>query len=249
MAGRGRTRGHALPVLGLAALTLGLLTIGVGCAGTSEENTPSPTNLSGDGGDGSGSPTSGTAPQSDPSDGAGAQNDRAGQFADELAKSDNQKQNEAQFFLRQGNMFYAESDYERAAELYEKALELDSSLQEAKTKLVNSLMFLGKRDGEIKSVVQQLGDEIKVGREQRLTEVRRLLDQAESALAEGDSDDAVRNAGQAREQLLMYDYGSISTDDLSERAEEFRDIAEDRVRQIRDVSVARVARHEVLLPM
>lgn len=234
----GRNFPGALLWCSLLALTLAL----AGCSGTADRSTAdpgaAPENAP------AGSATSETAAPVTNDSAANTTNDvqpvgvqdgdRASQFAEEISRGDSQRKSEAQFYLKQGNKWFNLADYERAEEMFKRALALDPDLQEARTKLTDSMMLLGKRDGEIRSVVEQFGDEIKVGKEQRLAEARRYVDSAQTALDEGDVDKAVRNAGRARELLLWFDYGTEDISGIQAQAQSLYDTAVQRAREMRD---------------
>lgn len=207
-------------------LVVGLLFVATGCSST-----------------GSNSSDSGTAPtnQPSPADAAPANNqnnntaargntappDAASRLVDEVKREADVRRRTARHYLEQGNRFFNDADYSRAERMYRQALDNDPTLEEARRRLQDSLMALGRRDGEIRSVLQELGAEIKVGQQQQLAEAKRLIQQGKDALADGDVDLALRQLGRARERFTWFDFGQDVTA-LSEEAQQLYDQARDQ---------------------
>ncbi len=156
-----------------------------------------------------------------------AQGDAASRLAEDMSKEEAVRRKDARYLLEQGNKAYAEGEYSRAETLYQRALAADPSLDEAREKLILTMMFLGKRDGEIRSVIQEFGDAAKVATQERLTEARRLIGDGERALEGGDLELALRSLSRAREIFLWYQFEGIDTQADEEKANALFDRAND----------------------
>lgn len=191
-------------VPGLLALTLF-----VGCSGTPD-----------DGGSAQAPPAGGSNPTPNgvsTGDGATAQDPSAGDSStgdpavdrvfDQMELGEQERARTAQFYLKQGQKNFSEADYRSAAENFEKALRYDPSSRSAREGLAQSQMFLGRRDGEIRTIFEQLGEEIQVLEAARLAEVRQLIAEGRDQLAQGEPEQALRALGRARERLIWFEYG------------------------------------------
>ncbi len=145
-----------------------------------------------------------------------------GDAAEDLVESArveaSRRRQEARYLYSVGNRWFSNGDYEKAEELFRKAIELDPTLTDAKRKRFQALMFLGRRDGEIRSLMQDFVDERQIRTEARLAEVRQLLNQGDEYLENDDVAQALRAYGRARENLVLFDYG-VDTTELMEEAE------------------------------
>ena len=132
--------------------------------------------------------------------------------ADEVNLAAQTNRATALWLVEQANTHFAEANYAAAERAYRRALDADPTLQEAKEKLSRCLMFLGRRDGEIRTVLQQFGEEVRVLEEQRLSEATRFLSDGKAALESGSIDEALSFLQRARERLIWFDYGVDVTD-------------------------------------
>ena len=144
--------------------------------------------------------------------------------ADEVNLAKQADRATANWLLEQANKLFAEANYAAAERAYRRALDADPSLQEAKEKLSRCLMFLGRRDGEIRTILQQFGEEVRVLEEQRLSEATRFLSDGKAALDAGDVDEALGLLQRARERLIWFDYG-VDVTDMQAEAQKLYDTA------------------------
>jgi len=145
----------------------------------------------------------------------------------EINLSEQERRSTARYYLNQADRLFAEANYRAAEQLYRRALRNDPSLQEAKTKLARSLMLLGRRDGEIRTVLQEFGEEVRVLEQQRLSDARRLINEGSASLDEGRLDEALDSLQRARERLIWFEYG-VDVSDLQDQAQALYDQARDR---------------------
>jgi len=131
---------------------------------------------------------------------------------DGMTLSEQERTRTAEFYLRQGQKNFAEADYRSAAKNFEEALRNNPKLQSAREGLAQSQMFLGRRDGEIRTIFEQLGEEVEVLEQERLSEVRQLIASARRALADGEAGSALRDATRARERLIFFNYDADTTE-------------------------------------
>ncbi|MFN0060507.1 MAG: tetratricopeptide repeat protein [Planctomycetota bacterium] len=221
---RFQTVGFQTVLLCLAAAAL-VSWSSVGCSAT-KTKTPAPPK--------SGSPTNDlnagqpagtpTTPPSQPASPGAGGNPAADRLIEQVQLDGKTKAQEAQYFLSLGNRWYNENDYRRAEEFFEKALQLDPSLQEARRKKVDCMMFQGKRDGEIKTVIEQFAAEREVATQQRLEDTRRLIALGKQHLANDNVQAALDNFVRARNNLLWFEYGTDITA-LKHEAESLFDAA------------------------
>jgi general secretion pathway protein D len=136
----------------------------------------------------------------------GADDPRVRDVFENLSLTDQEKRRAAEFYLNQARKNFGDGDYRSAAENFEKSLQNNPTSRDARDGLAESLMLLGRRDGEIQSVIQQLGEEIVVGQQARLVEVRQHMEKARAYLQEGDATNALSEASRAREQLIYFNY-------------------------------------------
>lgn len=223
-----RRCGRGITGTSTALLALLALVLFVGCSGTpddgaSENTAPAGQEpmANGDSADGARGADTGSGSRSPMS-----QTDAVDDIFDQMSLGEQERKQTAEFYLRQARKHFGESNYRSSAELYQKALEYDPSLEEAKEGLASSQMFLGRRDGEIRSVFEQLGEEIPVLEQARLAEVRQLLSEGRAALDEGRTDEALRAFTRARERLIWFEYG-VDVTDLQEQAQALYDQARD----------------------
>lgn len=127
---------------------------------------------------------------------------------DQLEMEAQARKRTAQHYYTQGLKFFKDADFVRAEDMFRKAYDQDPTLTDARRKLGEAMMFLGKRDGEIRTTLEQLGEEIRVGQQQQLAETRRLIDDGRSALDDGEVDRALQNLSRARERLVWFDFGT-----------------------------------------
>ncbi|MGE3166409.1 MAG: hypothetical protein AB7O52_16010 [Planctomycetota bacterium] len=159
----------------------------------------------------------------------------------------------AQHYLEQGDRRFEEADYGRAERMYRLALENDPTLDAAREKLQQSLMALGRRDGEIRGIVEELGQQIRVGKQQQLAETRRLVQTGKEALAAGRVREALRDLGRAREQLIAFDFAEDVTQlrneatALYDQARDQRLVLEEEDRLRREQAAIDQAREETRL--
>ncbi len=144
--------------------------------------------------------------------------------ADEVNLAAQTNRATALWLVEQANTHFAEANYAAAERAYRRALDADPTLQEAKEKLSRCLMFLGRRDGEIRTVLQQFGEEVRVLEEQRLSEATRFLSDGKEALESGSIDEALSFLQRARERLIWFDYG-VDVTDLQAEAQSSYDTA------------------------
>ncbi len=140
----------------------------------------------------------------------------------ELALQEQARQREAAYTLEQANRYFNEADYRKARDLYKRVLDLNPRVKEAKERYTTCLMFLGQRDGEILSTMEQYADEIKVANQSRLAEAVRYIEEAKKARAAGEIEAALRQLTRAREQFLWYSYESVG--DVSAYRSEAEDL-------------------------
>ncbi len=138
--------------------------------------------------------------------------DRVQRVADEVSLALQERRKTAQWLLSQADKLFAEADYSAAERAYRRALDADPSLQDAKTNLARCLMFLGRRDGEIRTILQQFGEEVRVLEQQRLSEAARFLSEGKQALEDNRNDEALDLLQRARERLIWFEYGVDVTD-------------------------------------
>jgi len=192
--GSGRRGGRRL-LASLAATIALALALAVGCSGTPDEKPAEP----------SAPPAAGEQPAGETA--ASRQPSDPDELIEQMEIGAKERKRSAEFYLRQGQKNFSDADYRSAAENFERALRLDPGLDAAREGLAQSQMFLGRRDGEIKTIFEQLGEEAKVLESARLAEVRQLLEEGKKLLAEGDPERALRSLTQARERLIWFEYG------------------------------------------
>ncbi|MGE4619892.1 MAG: tetratricopeptide repeat protein [Planctomycetota bacterium] len=173
-----------------------------------------------------------------------ADDDKVKRVADEVSLAEQERRRTAQWLLSQADKLFAEADYSAAERAYRRALDADPSLQEAKGNLARCLMFLGRRDGEIRSILQQFGEEVKVLEQQRLSEATRFLAEGKKALEENRTDEALDLLQRARERLIWFEYG-VDVTDLQAEAQALYDSA--RNLKISSDASSRVAKEEFAL--
>lgn len=208
-------------LLASLAWTVGLaLSLAVGCSGTPDED-------KGAAPDGAQAPA-GEAGAGGAGDAGGAQQQpgNVDELIEQMEIGAQERKRSAEFYLRQGQKNFADADYRSAAENFERSLRLDPSLEAAREGLAQSQMFLGRRDGEIRSIFEQLGEEMQVLESARLAEVQQLLAEGRKSLAEGDPDKALRSLTQARERLIWFEYG-VDITQLQAEAQALYDQARD----------------------
>ena len=221
--------------------------LAVGCSGTpsgsgsgdnggesgSGETAANENNATANSGGNGGDTASSATPDSGPDDPA------VQRILDGMSLNEKERKRTAEFFLQQGQKNFSEADYRSAAENFEKALSYDNSLEAARDGLVKSQMFLGRRDGEIRSIFEQLGEEQKVLESARLSEVRQLMAKAREHLADGQSDRALREITRARERLIYFTYDSDTSGLESEAQALYDQIRDDKLRADRDAERSR----------
>lgn len=156
---------------------------------------------------------------------------RSEQLISDVRQEAEVRRRTAQHYLEQGNRRFAEADYPRAERMYKQALENDPTLEDARRRLGETLMAQGRRDGEILSVLEELGQEIRVGEQQMVAETQRLLQSGKDALAAGRVDDALRDLSRARERLINFSFAQDVTA-LRQEATALYDRARDQRLQI-----------------
>ncbi|MFQ5654008.1 MAG: secretin and TonB N-terminal domain-containing protein [Planctomycetota bacterium] len=227
----------------MAICAVALLSLGPGCSGpdkrSGDDDTAGATMPPG-GGTGSeeGAGETAAAPEQDTG------NARADQLIRERTLGEQERRRSAQFYLKQADKRFAEGDYPAAEVLYRRALSLDPGLERAKKNLARSQMALGKRDGEIRGILEEFGEEVKVLDQQRLIEARRLVDEGKSAYADGDVQRALDAFELARERLIWFEYG-VDISDLRDEVQRLYDEARGRKLAMEDA--ARLAREEKAL--
>lgn len=150
--------------------------------------------------------------------------DSVKKIADDISLEVQERRKTAQWLVSQADRFFAEADYSAAERAYRRALNSDPSLQEAKKNLARCLMFLGRRDGEILTVLQQFGEEVKVLEQQRLSEATRFLAEGKTALEENRIEEALDLLQRARERLIWFEYG-VDVSEMQEEAQSLYDRA------------------------
>ncbi|RTZ91035.1 MAG: hypothetical protein DSY81_06150 [Bacillota bacterium] len=150
--------------------------------------------------------------------------DAVQRIADEMSLEEQERRRTAQWLVSQADRFFAEADYAAAERAYRRALDADPSLQEAKKNLARCLMFLGRRDGEILTVLQQFGEEVQVLEQQRLSEATRFLAEGKAALEEGNTAEALDLLQRTRERLIWFEYG-VDVTEMQEEAQALYDRA------------------------
>ncbi len=218
-----------------AAVLCGLLSIGLvlfslaGCAGPSNdilagarsEGSVEPPRI--ESGDSSQDLFSKTAPAGqDP-----ASDDSVKRIADEMSLEAQERRKTAKWLVENADRFFAEADYSAAERAYRRALAADPSLEEAKKNLARCLMFLGRRDGEILTVLQQFGEEVQVLEQQRLSEATRFLSEGKAALEEDRIEEALDLLQRSRERLIWFEYG-VDVTEMQEEAQALYDRARNR---------------------
>ena len=154
----------------------------------------------------------------------GGNQDRVDGLLDEMERELTQRQQEALYYKKQADRWFKEADYYKAEQMYRKALELDPGLTEAQQKLVDSMMFLGKRDGEIQTTIETFAAEVNVATQERVAEARRFIALGEKAYGEGDLDSALDKLTRAREMFLWYSYEGVEDIDADrEKAQRLYD--------------------------
>lgn len=146
----------------------------------------------------------------------------------------------AQHYYKQGLKFFKDADFVRAEDMFRRAYDQDPTLSDARKKLGEAMMFLGKRDGEIRTTLEELGEEMRVGQQQQLSETRRLIDEGRDALNNGDTDRALQNLSRARERLVWFEFGEdisqlrAEAQRLFDRARDEKIVTERRDREARE---------------
>jgi len=218
-----------------AAVLCGLLSIGLvlfslaGCAGPSNdilaggraEGSVEPPRI--ESGDSTQDLFSKTAPVGQDPTG----DDSVKRIADEITLEEQERRKTAQWLVENADRFFAEADYSAAERAYRRALAADPSLEEAKKNLARCLMFLGRRDGEILTVLQQFGEEVQVLEQQRLSEATRFLSEGKTALEEDRVEEALDLLQRSRERLIWFEYG-VDVTEMQAEAQALYDRARNR---------------------
>lgn len=189
----------------VAVVAVGVLSLVVSCSSTPESK-PEPR-------------PEAVTPPSEPNPQAGSGGGGASDLTEDMKLQAARRQAEAKYFLERGNQKFDQADFRAAEELFRQALDRDPGLEEAKRRRTTAMMFLGMRDGEIRSAMQQMSLEVGIRREQRLAEVRNSLDEGQKYYDQGDLELALRSFARARSMLLLFDFG-VDTGDLATQAEE-----------------------------
>lgn len=154
----------------------------------------------------------------------------ADRFASEMERQEAVRKRTSQYYYEEGLRRFNEADYARAEPLFRQAVEQDPTNVQARERLFQCMMFLGKRDGEIRSLLQELGEEIQVGQQAQLAEVGRMIEDGKRLLDEGEVQQALRALSRARERLIYFDFG-VDVTALRGEAQTLFDEARNRERQ------------------
>ncbi len=126
---------------------------------------------------------------------------------------------EAEYQKRLGDDAYERSDYVEAERRYERALELNPLLIEARERLQNARVILGKRAGQALPVAKALSDERRAEQEQRLFDARRGIVEAKELMVEGDLESlraAERKLAKIADELSTFEYPVDISGELAE---------------------------------
>lgn len=163
-----------------------------------------------------------------------------GRVMDQMEIEAQARKRTAQHYYKQGLKFFKDADFVRAEDMFRRAYDQDPTLSDARKKLGEAMMFLGKRDGEIRTTLEELGEEMRVGQQQQLSETRRLIDEGRDALNNGDTDRALQNLSRARERLVWFEFGEdisqlrAEAQRLFDRARDEKIVTERRDREARE---------------
>lgn len=127
------------------------------------------------------------------SGGGGASREDA--VLDALRQTSQARTIEAKYYAEVGNGLYAQNDFTGARDAFQKALNLDPLLDDARKKLNNCLLMLGERSGEAGAIAPDLAERSRVARDQRRLEVDRNLALGDAAVKNVDAtEDQLRDA-------------------------------------------------------
>jgi general secretion pathway protein D len=157
---------------------------------------------------------------------------------DDLVQELSLQDEEARYHVKRGDELYSENRFAEAANAYQRALELNPTLDDVRVRYNNALIMTGERAGEVQAVKQDLVEKSQVEREQRKLVVERNLREGREALAANDLERAERLVAQAVDE--------ISVDPEFEQGT--RREAEELLRRVRDERARRDAeRREAML--
>ena len=157
---------------------------------------------------------------------------------DDLVQELSLQDEEARYHVKRGDELYSENRYAEAASAYERALQLNPTLDDVRVRYNNALIMTGERAGEVQAVKQDLVEKSQVQREQRKLVVERNLREGREALAANELERAERLVAQAVDE--------ISVD--PEFGQGTRREAEELLRRVRDERARRDAeRREAML--
>jgi type II secretory pathway component GspD/PulD (secretin)/tetratricopeptide (TPR) repeat protein len=162
----------------------------------------------------------------------------------DLRRKKTLREDEADYYAQRGDDFMGGNQHARAAAAYQKALELNPSLERVRQKLNDSLLIQDDRPGEVASIMKQLYAQEKVKREQGLLEIQRRLDEGKKALAAGDAERAEALIAQAVDEVALQPEfdgkeGREARELLAKVRQQRKDLSEARSQRIRDESSKR----------
>lgn len=196
----------------LLVLCAPLLVVSIGCSSTDKAVETSTTKMA-DQDANAANATGNVKPDTSKGNGLaprGGMQARADDLLGDMSRDEQTRRKEAEYYAKQADRWFAEADYRKAMELYRKALAYDPGLQDAKKKLVDSMMFLGMRDGAIQSAMEEYAASVSVATQERVAEARRFIAAGEKAMADGDMQLALENFTRAREMFVWYDYEGVA---------------------------------------
>ncbi len=111
---------------------------------------------------------------------------------DDLREQLSIRRQEARVLAEVGDGFFERLEYEKAAEHYRRALDLDPSLEGARSRLNEALLFTGERTGTIGAVSDDIRRKERVRDDQQRAQISNNLERARAAFDAGDVEEAER---------------------------------------------------------
>jgi general secretion pathway protein D len=149
-------------------------------------------------------------------------NPAPGEVLDKLGKDGSARATEekamAQHYYEIGKKLYDDLEYEKAYETLRKAVELDPTHASAVELYHSAGLIIGKREDELKGMLERYKREFEVKVELTRQEMVRFYESGEKKYNAGDYDGAIRDLERAREMIAWYPY-KIDTAGYAEKAD------------------------------
>ncbi|HZN58753.1 MAG TPA: hypothetical protein VFD71_11810 [Planctomycetota bacterium] len=126
---------------------------------------------------------------------------REDQVLNELRRERTLQRQEADYHGKKGDELFSQNLYEEAVVAYGRALDLDPSRDDIRTKWNRAKLLLGERSGELEAVSNEIFEQRQVQRQQSLEEIRRHIAEGKEALSKNDPEQAEKTLSLAVDMI------------------------------------------------